>query len=612
MIPTLFAADYIGPLVNQSQSFPGRPTFEKHGIVDLVDCISCVAAQTEDESSEWELEMVYPLGGQGFSSLEVNRQIVVKANHWQDPQAFRIYAIQKNINKTVTVKAQHISYDLANVPMKPFKAGKGTNTSAVQNAISKLRNNNVYDPNNATPTVSNRSHYFRITTNMSGKSSDNETYELKDPKSMRAVLIDGDESIKGTYGGDLVIDNYDIQLLRDGGTNRDVTIRYGVDLIDMEQEKNIGEMITGILPYVRRGEDDESYDDQPIIYGDVTYGSGTYAVQRVVPVDLTEFFPYNLNEDYNHTGTDETKWNFYPDKPGTTNYTNFVDALNAKAKKYVTKERIGVPKISLTVSFALLGQNVRMHDQLRVIFPDMNVDTSAKVVKYTYNCLLEKIEEVELDHARGSKYFNLMSASRLRKGLIPPERIKNESINNSKISKGGVGGGKVNKETIDKRNIKPRTIDHDLLSGHDDKNGPAVTSDNIGDGEVKNDNIGTGAVTAPKLSSVNDASGGAVTTSKVRDLQITFNKLAESLGDEITSINAMKTQLAYIDKLFGSTAEVDFIRARAMYGNTIEASTSLSLAGNATFYYHGASVGLASVVDTGGYTRQVLYVIGAH
>ncbi len=550
MIPSLLPYNYFDTL-SYSTDFPEIPV---HGDIDLIDCIECFAEQTEDDGSEWELAFSYPKGGYGFDSLKLNAIILAKANPWQGVQAFRIYGIEKQTKKTVTVKAEHISYDLAKTPAKTFKATSATD------AMAKLQVNSIYGNNW-------KQHHFKFSTDISST----EKFEPDTPVSMRAMLLDGDKSIKGTYGGDLIFDNYSVQLKQVGGEDRDVTINYGVDLVDLTQEQNNSEMVTGILPYYKRLSSDELYATQPIIYGDIAYGPGTYETQRIEPVDLSEHFP---------------------DAAPT------VAQLNAKAAEWVAKEEIGEPEISLTVSYANIGQDVRIHDAVRVRFPSMGVDVKAKVVKYKYNVLLERCEEIEVGHAKESKYFNLMDASRLRKGLVPPERIQNESITNEKIARGGVGKGKIGQEAIGKYNIELGAIDHDLLAKKGaGGTGGAVQADVIDDEAVgtkhlakksvdntiiKNkavgeDQLDDGGVTNKKLGS------GSVTKGKISDAQVSYEKLVQDLKTEIDKIDVLEANIASVNLLFATTAQVDFIRVKTLY------ATSLNLDNRAVYRVKVAS-----------------------
>lgn len=624
MIPTILPSTYVDNL-----TYAGNyPSFPQHGTVDLIDCIECYAEQTEDEGSEWEVAFTYPLGGYGFDQIQLNAIILAKVNDHQGLQAFRIYGIEKSINKTISVKCQHISYDMVNVPVKPFKA------TSCSDAITKIRTNTIYGNNWKT-------HHFYLDTDITSS----EKFEPDTPTSMRAMLLDGDDSIKGTYGGDLIFDNYHVSLNQVGGADRGVTINYGVDLIDMTQEYNNSEMITGILPYYKRSTNDELYATDPIIYGDVVNGPGTYDIPKIKSVDLTEHFPNNV--------------------PTTAQVT-------AKAREWVAKEEIGIPEISLTVSYATLGQDVRIHDAVRVVFQKMGIDVKSKVVKYKYNVLLERCEEIEVGHAKESKYFSLMDASKLRKGLIPPERIQNESITGDKIASGGVGKGKIGPEAIGSGNIELQSINHELLSKKGSSAGPAVLQDVIGAGEVGEDEIDDGAVVEDKIDSgavtenkigrgavVEDAISmaavsfdkiknyavdtiklaigavtednidtGAVTedkiddeavtedkigteavtfnkigqlavdTSRINDAAIAWAKLQSGSGQPATKINALEADMAYVNKLFASSAQINYI-----YAN------------NASFSYmhsDSAGIGSATIISLNNYQIRWVNIDGTY
>ena len=103
--------------------------FTTHGLGDLVDCIECKARATDE--GEYEMSFNYPANGELFSELQIGRIVLAKVNDYHKPQRFRIYGIESEINQTVTVNCQHISYDLASYPVKIFKDQLGVGTTLV-------------------------------------------------------------------------------------------------------------------------------------------------------------------------------------------------------------------------------------------------------------------------------------------------------------------------------------------------------------------------------------------------------------------------------------------------------------------------------------------------
>lgn len=488
-------------------------SFTTHGIGDLVDCLECKVIQNAE--GEFEMSFTYPRTGELMNELTIGRLIYAKANPWQDPQIFRIYGYEKEIAGIITVNCQHISYDLANIPVKTFKSA----ASATENTVlANMKSNCV------AITGLNISK-FTLYSNVSGTAQTTKGYyELESPSNARSVILDGDDSIKGCFGGDLVFNNYSVQLLSTGGADRGVVIEYGVDLMDLQQEENISEMFTGVLPYFSYTQDND--DNTPMVtYGSVQYSSkGTYRSHKVMPLDLTSYFPNQAE----HTAPSAAQ-------------------LNAKAVEWMNKEDgFGEPEINLTLSYAMLQQDVRLHDEVTVKFPKMGLDMKAKVFSYTYDVLNERMEEVEVGKAKPSILFSLEDASRLRKGLLPPERIKDKSLTEDKYGNGSVGGSAIKNSGVSS---------YHLANG-------SVTNPKIGGGAVKTNNIDKDAVTEEKIKdtsiTVNKIVNGAIVTEKIAVNAVTTDKVLNKAityaksqyQGTLDQVGINKSDIAAINNLF--------------------------------------------------------------
>lgn len=458
MIPILFEHD--------------ATTFDTHGLGDLVDCIKCETTCNSD--GEYELQLQYPVNALMFPELKINRIVYAKANDYDPWQAFRIYGYEKEIKGVMTINCQHISYDLHCIPTREIN--KILHVQSCAQALAMAKANAFFDcPFNFYTDITRTPHM------------EDHVFKAEAPTSIRALLLDGDESIHGCWGGDLVFDNWNISLLSVAGQDRGTVINYGVDLIDLTQEENISNMITGILPYFRwnlANEDSESIDygeiSDFIAYGDVQQIPGTFDRQNIQAVDLTDQFP---NQEQ---GT-------YPP----------ASLLNAKAQEWIEANDVGHPEISLTVNYATLGQDVRLHDVVMVRFPRMNIDVKSKVTSYKYDVLAERPVEIEIGKTKASSMFSLEDASRLKKGLIPPKRIQKKSIGQDQIQNGGVGGSNVSKAGIagwhlrDKA-VKEAKIDDDAVTVYKIKDG-AVVTDKIALNAVEKDRLAAASVGVEKL-----------------------------------------------------------------------------------------------------------------
>lgn len=384
-------------------------TFTSYGIGALVDAIKCEV--TMDSNTQYELQMDYPCNGELFSEITGNRIIFAKPCQTDDPQPFRIYRMTKPINGKVTFYARHISYDLLGIPVKPFKA-----TSA-SDFCSKISANSVI------------TNPFTFTTNI----SKTEDLEFDEPQSARYLLSDNDQSWAQVYGGELVFDGFDVKLQSAAGQNRGVVIRYGVDLIDSKMEENINGVYSGILPYF--------YEDKVLVIGTVQNVTGTFLVPRVLLVDVSDYI--------------------------VSRHPSQSD-VNSVGQTWLSENLVGLPEISLTLSYAQFDQVARLYDTVTVKIERLGIDVLAKISRTVYDVLKERNASVNVGDVRPTFAADIYDASRLKHGLLDLKRIKDKSISNRKMGSGSVGTD----------NIQDGAVNTWKLEDH------AVTNDKIGDATI--------------------------------------------------------------------------------------------------------------------------------
>lgn len=539
-------------------------SFTTHGIGDLVDCIEC--ATTQNDEGEFELSFTYPVGGELINELTIGRLVYVKANPWQNNQIFRIYGYEKEIGGVITVNCEHISYDLNKIPVKRFQSATNANCNTV---LANMKSNAV--------SITGLSiNSFTFSSNVSGTAQTQKGYfEVETPTSARAVILDGEDSIKGCFGGDLVFDNYSVSLQSTGGSDRGVVIEYGVDLMDLNQEENISEMVTGVLPYFTYTADNDN-NDPLIAYGTVQYASGTFRTHRVEPLDLTSYFPNQAE----HTAPSQAQ-------------------LNAKAQEWMSKEDgFGQPEVNLTLSYATLGQDVRLYDAVTVKFVKMGIDVKSKVCSYTFDVLNERITEVEVGKTKPSLLFSLEDASRLRKGLLPPERIKNNSITEEKYASNSVGGGAIKSSGISSYHLKDASVTESKIGGG------AVSSSKLANGAATEDKIANNAISTPKVKdlsiNVNKIVDGAIVTTKLSSNAVTTDKVLNKAityaksqyQGTLDQVGINKSDIAAINALFVGYLDAHWIRCTGLV--TYDSIDARGSGINATYAFVGGSSVLTS------------------
>ena len=326
--------------------------FDSNGLGALAEADTCKV--TENRNGEYSLTLTYPVNGAMFPELKNNRIIFVKPNPYADPQPFRIYRISTPFKQEVAVYANHISYDLSGVPVSPFTA-----SSAVA-AMQGMEDNAAVD-----------SPFTFFTDKVT-----NAQFSVTVPSSSRAMLGGQSGSLLDVYGGEYEFDRFQVKLLQKRGANNGVSIRYGKNLTDVNQEANISSLYTGIYPY---WQDQDDYLELP---EKIVHAEGTFEKQKIQTVDLSDKFE---------------------EKPT-------VDELREAAQQYLTDNDVGVPTVNITVSFVALDQTeeykdiallekVMLCDDVNVEFPALGISATAECVTTEYDAILDRYTSITLGEA---------------------------------------------------------------------------------------------------------------------------------------------------------------------------------------------------------------------
>lgn len=348
MIPILYKEDAID--------------FSTFGIGVLADTISCLV--TEERNGAYELTLKYPLNGSLYGEIKKERIIKAKPNDLSDPQAFRIYRINIPINGIITIYAEHISYDLINIGVIPFSLIN----VAPQMAIDTLLKSTVL-PHNFT---------FRTDYDVA------KDFEVKKPQSVRACLGGTQGSLLNKWGGEFEWDNFSIIHHKGRGNNKGVVIEYGKNLTKLDHDSDISEVYTDILPYAVISSGDGN-DVVCTLSEQILPITSTLAKRKTLIKDMTDSF------DSNEEITEEK--------------------LREKTLKYISDNPLGVENPTITISFeplwkqpeySSLLERVSLCDIVTVKHTEIGVSVKTKVIKTTYNTLLEKYTSITLGSTRSN------------------------------------------------------------------------------------------------------------------------------------------------------------------------------------------------------------------
>lgn len=329
------------------------------GIGPLTEAVECTV--TEERNSTYELKLRYPNTGALFHELQNSRIILATHDNSETLEPFRIYKISKPMGGVVSVYAEHISYWLNYIPVSPFTA-----TTAAE-ALQGLYNNKEEDCPFTFYTDRDRTSRFT----------------LPHPMSIRGALGGWEGSILERYGGEYEFTRYQVNLWTNRGRNRGFEVRYGKNMLDIQQNESIASTVTSVYPYYYLNDgENETLVTLPEKILDSEYAD-RYPFRRTACHDFTDRFQ----------------------QPPT------VEELRQVAQQYINYDYIGKPYVSMQLSFAQLSQSeeyetmkmmeeVNLCDTIKVYFEDLDIEEEARVNKVVYNVLLDRYDSISLGDVR--------------------------------------------------------------------------------------------------------------------------------------------------------------------------------------------------------------------
>lgn len=336
--------------------------FTSNGLGRLSDCIRCIA--TEERNGIFEVEFDYPVTGVLFNEIQEGRIIACTHDEQGDIQPFDIYRRTEPINGVVTFYAHHISYRLSEITVKPFTAG------SCAEALSKIKTQSV------------TTNPFTFWTNKSVTAS-----LISDvPKIAKGMLAGEEGSILDIYGtGEYEYDKFNVKLHLHRGQDTNVSIRYGKNLIDYTNEYDVSESYTAVVPYWLGEVTEEGAEESTqvlVMLPELFITSG-----HSVPSGREVVVPMDLSDEFEDAPT--------------------VAELRTRAQSRLSASDAWLPNQTVTVDFVQLWQTeeyadyaplqrLRLCDTCGVFVPMYDTALRLKIIRVTYNVLLDRYDQMEL------------------------------------------------------------------------------------------------------------------------------------------------------------------------------------------------------------------------
>ena len=320
-----------------------------NGLCRLRDCISAVVS--EERNGIYELDIEYPVNGANYEKIICGRIIGVTHDESGDVQPFEIVSYSRPIDGIVKFHAVHISYRQSQMVVT------GSNINSLADAFALLE----------TATPSNPFEYETDMTSTAYMAAADGT-----PRSVRQMLGGVKGSILDTYGGEFLFDGFTVKLLASRGQTRDFSIRYGVNLLDYNEDTSYQGTFTSCVAYWK--------NEDEIVTANATLSEQGYNGNDIcIALDLSEKFE---------------------SKPTAA-------ALEAEALAYMRRNQTNLPAQSINVDFVRLSEmgefsefqdllKCNLCDTVKVIFPMYNVTGDFKIVKTVWDVLGGTYKEMEL------------------------------------------------------------------------------------------------------------------------------------------------------------------------------------------------------------------------
>lgn len=457
----------------------------------------------EKTTSSW-YKMLTPDGKQGYMSTDwlqyVRTEVtpgqgeavneVVEARQLRD-QPFRIYRAVPELDK-ITVYARHVFYDLMDNMIKQYEPSATTTGANVAQGI-------------ASGCLSEHDCTF-----YSDLDSTAEEVKFENVNPVDAIL--GDGGLVEKYGGELARDWFDVFLVKRVGSDTNVQIRQGKNLLGISYDVDLTDVVTRIMP---TGEDRD--------------GNLLYLPEGYIDSPNIDSYPH---PKWIHLTVSEAKEVTEGDEKKSKDQC-YAEMRNAVQAEY--DKGCDLPTVTLKVDFINCAeteeyrdykplQDIFLGDSVRVIAPRIGVEVSMRMTQYTYDCLQRRYTAMTLGTVADTLEGNTISARQLPSGIITGSKLAINSVGIGALQNGSVGSLQIQMAAIQTAHIETAAITSALIAE------AAIQTAHIGDAQITAAQIADATITAAQIARATITAAciadATITEAQIKDASITAAKIA--------------------------------------------------------------------------------------
>ena len=416
-------------------------------------------------------------------------------------QPFRSYRVVPELTQ-ITVYARHVFYDLMDNMIKKYEPATNAVGATVVAGISK----NCLSEHDFT-------FYSDLTT-----TAEEVLFENVNPT--EALL--GEGGVVEKYAAELARDWFDVFLVQRVGSDTDVQIREGKNLLGISYDVDLTDVVTRIMP---TGENKD---------GEVVYLASLY-------LDSPRIGDYT-----------QPKWIHLPVSDAKESDEMSLSEVKAKLKEAAQAEfdkGCDMPTVTLKVDFINFAdtveyaqyaalQNIFIGDTVRVIAARIGVAVSMRMTQYSYDCLTKKYTAMTLGTVADTIEGNMISSRQLSGGIITGAKLAINSVGAGQLINGSVGSLQIGMAAIQTAHIQDAAIVNALIAD------ATITRAKIAEATI-------GELNATAITAV---------TARIQEL-IAGHLIADELYASLATIAAAQITTANIDTANISWADIGGLAA---------------------------------------------------
>lgn len=307
------------------------------------------AIVSEEINGDYILNVTYPITDTRIYKLLKEDMLIIAPTPTTGRQLFRIKEVKED-DDFINLTCPHITEDLFKRSIRPMRVSNATAQTALNTMITQSKTS---------------LGVFTFSSNIFEK----RTFTTTEVETLYNILLDGKHSIVGTWEGEIIRNNFLIDIQKNRGTDRGVVITTHQNLNKYDRERNSSSVITRI--HLKSTFKPEGSEQERTI--NITIDS-----------PLINDYPYINEAEYENnnlkTEAELRKWGEAKFKNGNIDKPN--DKIEIEA-------------------YELDGQNVNLGDTVRIMSLKHDVMDKKKAVGYKFDALSEEYLTITFDDKAG-------------------------------------------------------------------------------------------------------------------------------------------------------------------------------------------------------------------